>query len=444
MSGIIARGLAAAKRVVFEKGHLIYWLNIPSYRIRRRKVTQRLRNKFNGAAGKTARVRLGFLVQDLTAWAVIEPVYLAARADPETEPVVLLVPEVEFTAYVKLKAVHCETVYAFGEQHFGQDAVRTWNPETESWLDPAALQLDAVFLPRPYETYLPKMYRASELHRLCRVCYVPYAPPLTDLTRLLYNMHFIRNVDLICCEKPSSYTYVTGRLQPTLRTGDQKAPLTGYPKYDLIPGLEGAESAAWPRPRHPGGQRLIWTPRWTMDPQLVASSFLQYYEELLEFAKRNHQIDVVIRPHPLMLKTFVSEGWIGQKELDDWLARVEQMDNVALDQASEYFDTFWSSDVLISDLSSVIMDYMLTGRPVLYCPTASGKTMSDDPRYAIRDLLPGFYVVHDFDEMQSVLTALARGQDPKREIRIQLAAELKRDGRIGQHILELVKAECRN
>ena len=67
--------------------------------------------------------------------------------------------------------------------------------------------------------------------------------------------------------------------------------------------------------------------------------------------------------------------------------------------------------------------------------------MSDDPRYAIRDLLPGFYVVRSFEQMQSVLADLARGNDPKREIRLQLAAEMKRDGHIGQHILELVKAE---
>ena len=91
MPKILTQTLAAAKRVVFEKGRLIYWLNLPAYRLRRRKVTRRLKNKFADPAGQTVKVRLGFLVQDLTAWAVIEPVYLAAKADPQTEPLVLLV-----------------------------------------------------------------------------------------------------------------------------------------------------------------------------------------------------------------------------------------------------------------------------------------------------------------------------------------------------------------
>ena len=64
--------------------------------------------------------------------------------DPDMEPVVLLVPEMEFAFYVKVKKVVWEATYAFGKETFTEGCIQTYNPETGEWVDPAKLDLDYV------------------------------------------------------------------------------------------------------------------------------------------------------------------------------------------------------------------------------------------------------------------------------------------------------------
>ena len=438
MAKLLETVLSRAKTLVFEKGHLIYYANIPGFRRDQRRVRDRMR-----ARDSRKKIRVGFLLQVPNNWAVLQPVYEAVRRDPEMEPVVLLMPELTFAYYIRITKIDWEGTYAFGREQCGDDCVETWNPETRAWRDPAELDLDYVFIPRPYETYLPKAYRAGSLRKLCRVCFVPYSSPLLEDWHLMYNSHFIRNVSLLFCEKKASAEYVTGRLGPTVRSGDQKVFNCGFPKFDGVVSGEGRESAVWPRNRQESGFRILWTPRWTVDPKLGGTSFFKYRERMIDWAESDSRIDLVFRPHPLALDTYVKEGLMTREEEEKYLARYAACGNAAVDRNRTYYDTFWSSDALITDVSSMLMDYMFTGRPILYCPTPAGNTASDDPRMAIRELLEGMYTVHDFEEIRQTVTRLAEGEDPKKEIRKRLASEMRRDGHIGQDIAELLKTDMR-
>ena len=436
----MARGLQAflgrAKTAVFEKGRMIYRLNIPFFRRDQRQAEALMRTR-----GNQRKIRVGFMLQVPNNFAVIEPVYDAVCRDPGMEPVVLLMPELTFALYVKITRVDWEKTYSFGHEKCGEHCVETWNPKTQTWLDPAELQLDYVFIPRPYETYLPKMYRASALRRLCRVCFVPYSSPLLEDWHLMYNTHFIRNVSLLFCEKEASAAYVREKIGPTVRSGDQKVFNSGFPKFDGVVSGEGLESDAWPRPREKSGFRVLWTPRWTLDPKLGGSSFLKYREEMIRWAEEDADVDLLFRPHPLALETYVREGILTREEEERYLLRYEQCGNAAVDRKSTYYDTMWSSDALITDVSSMLMDYMFTGRPILYCPTPAGNTTSEDPRMAIASMLEGMYIVHDMSEIHGTVAELRAGQDPKKEIRARLAAEMRRSGHIGADIVGLLKED---
>ena len=432
LNNLIGAVLARAKHIVFENGHLIYWLNIPAFRRSQRQVDAKPRKE---------KVRIGFILQSPTNWAVVESIYLAAREDERVEPVVLMIPELEFSFYIRLKKVIWEDTWKFAETYFQEPCTPTWDPETGAWRTPEELGLDYVIYERPYETYLPKCWRASAVRKSGRACFVPYSTPLLDDNHLMYNMHFIRNLSLIFCEKKHSYDYVCRRLKPTVRSGDQRPFLTGCPKYDLNTETEGAESPVWPRARSREIFRIIWTPRWTTDARIGGTSFFDYAEEMIAWAESDPTIDLVFRPHPLALKTYVDQGMITQEALDRWLGRCERCENAAVDREKTYYHTFWSSDLLITDLSSMFLDYLFTGRPILFCPTPAGKSMSDDPRFAMYSLLDGAYIVRNMDEIRERVAALRAGEDPKKEIRQRLAHELRRDGHVGQDIVEIIKRD---
>lgn len=170
---------------------------------------------------------------------------------------------------------------------------------------------------------------------------------------------------------------------------------------------------------------------------------MKYREKILKYAQEHPDADLIFRPHPLAKASLVSDGYLTEQEWDAYLQQYRDADNTNVDLTSTYYDLMWSSDVLITDVSSMIMDYLLTGHPVIYCATPVMGMMSDDPSLAIRDLLPGLYIAHDFSEIETVLTQIAQGEDPKYEIRRELIKRMRRDGHIGKHIMELLVQDYR-
>ena len=421
--GIIQRILGGIKSTVFEKGTLIYKLNIPSFRRSRRKIESRPARE---------RIRVGFLLQLPENWSVIRSVWEGALADDRFEPVVLLVPEIETAYYIKLKAVKWQKIYSFGEKLFGDQAVRTYNPETGEWLDSAELDLDYVFFLRPFETYLPKAYRAGTIRRYAKVCYVTYSFLVTrrpEIEQLEYNTHFIRNVSMIFCEKQRTLEYVNHKFTETICSGDQKAFFCGYPQYDLIaPGSD--DSPLWPRQRKEGVFRMIWTPRWTTDPKLGGSHFFDYKDQMIGWAEKDASVDLVFRPHPLALANYVSAGLMTEKEQEKYLARYTECENAAVDRTTEYYDTFFSSDCLITDISAVMIDYLFTGKPIVYCTSPS------DQYFFTPELHECLYKVESFEEIVRTVERLRAGDDPKKEMRAKVARMLKPEGSAAACILD--------
>ena len=428
-SGIIQKVIEGLKHAVLEKGTFIYRIHIPAIRRNRRKIEAR---------PAKSRIRVGFLVQCPENWATLQSVWDGAVEDDRIEPVALLVPEIELAYYLILKKVVWEKTYAFGEKVFGDRAIRAYNPDTGAWQDPKAFDLDYIIIQRPFETYLPKGYRAGDFSRFAKVCYIPYSFLVTTSPRIKeieYNSHFIRNVSMIFCEKQASLDYVNRKFAQTIRKGDQKAFSHGYPKFDLIKGKPGVDSALWPRKRDSGIYRMIWTPRWTTDPALGGSHFFDYKDQMIAMAEKDPTIDLVFRPHPLALDHYVSAGLMTAEDRQDYLDRYAQCMNANIDRTTEYDDTFFSSDCLVTDITSVLIDYLFTGKPIVYC------TSPIDQYLFAPELHECLYKVESFDEITRTVEQLRKGIDPKKELREKVVRMLRPDGSAAAAILEEIRKD---
>lgn len=54
--------------------------------------------------------------------------------------------------------------------------------------------------------------------------------------------------------------------------------------------------------------RAIYAPRWTLEPIWGGSSLFEYKDTFFEIADEQPDIDILVRPHPLMFDHFVEEG----------------------------------------------------------------------------------------------------------------------------------------
>lgn len=164
--------------------------------------------------------------------------------------------------------------------------------------------------------------------------------------------------------------------------------------------------------------KVIWTPRWTTDKNLLQTTFFDYKDKMVTYFQNNKDSQLVFRPHPLAFKNFIDKNLMTQKQVQQYIEKFKE-DNMVYDTESEYFETFKDSDVLITDFSSIIIDYFLLGKPIILCNQDKTTYME-----LMKKIDKVCYSAKNFKEIEKILKDLKSGYDPLKEKREQLSSEL--------------------
>lgn len=374
-------------------------------------LTQKRRKKHTGP------IRVGFVCQFIPAWHKLERLYQLMLEDSRFAPVMICVPS-EIKEDRPATPDGINDILAYFRESGYPEALDAWQPDG-SWLSLEELELDYVFFPRPYNNYMPSVYHSKRVSRHTRICMVLYGMNISveDADTTL-NRDFFRNV--YCFFAENTFSLKTnrrwGRLLHLL--GLQHSVLYG------MPGIESFREARQdPRPAWDFSKntfRIMWTPRWNTDPAMGGSNFFTYYRFLTEYAKAHPDMDFLFRPHPLSIPHFLETGELTQAEADAFIHTCNSLDNVSLDREKGYAATFWGTDVLVTDTSGIIPEYLVTGHPMIFC--ASNMYLTPVPN--TKRMLEGCYIVYNSQELSACLEQLKAGVDPLAHTRKQMVEEL--------------------
>ena len=90
-----------------------------------------------------------------------------------------------------------------------------------------------VFYQRPYDTYLPVLYRSGSVSKFAKVCYVSYAYQIDKATEgSCLNKLFYRNVYMYFAENRVYYDYNVKRFKYSHKKGYRKTLDIGYPSLE--------------------------------------------------------------------------------------------------------------------------------------------------------------------------------------------------------------------
>lgn len=361
-------------------------------------------------------IRVGFLCQFIPAWSKLIPVYQQMLNDDRFQPVLICVPSNIEKRELVGDTENNDTYDYFLKEGYSQ-AISAW--DGENWLELSSLKLDYIFYPRPYNDFLPACYDSALVSQYCRICLVMYGMSMTEqIIDTVMERNFFRYVYCYFAESP--YVEERNRKKGALlhSLGLQKSVYKGLPGMEEIAARKNAKSLAWDFSQN--SFRVIWTPRWTTDPALGGTNFFEYYQALLDYAKTHPNIDFLFRPHPLALENFQRTGEMTAEQVQAFLKQIRDLPNVSLDSQKEYFSTMWGASVLITDISGIMPEYFVTGKPMIYC--ASNMILTPSPH--TKTMLEGCYSVYNREELFACLERLAEGQDPLAEKRQQIAGKL--------------------
>lgn len=376
-------------------------------------------------------IHVVFVCHRPAVWESLHSVYDAMKQDPDFRVTIVAIPNKK--QLPKLGLVH-EQYESEGAEEFWKDegCINGYNYDTGEWLDLESLKPDYVFFQTPYNVCRPPQYHSSVVSRYARLCYVSYFGCYH--TDAIYDecapLDYLQDLYFFFTQNPNDHTYIKQRM-------DLVSPHfchivnTGFPRYDKVAEYRQQSCTLWSQE---DSFKVVWTPRWTTNEGNC--HFFDYKDKIVDYCKQDAGLELAFRPHPQAFKEWNATG-----ELPEADARIYKQNfansNLHLDESTNYYPVLYTSDCLITDKSSILLDYFCTGKPIIYC-TNDLKSETLFP-----ELLAGMYCVDTWQQVQDVLEALRRGDDPLEQQRaITVRTFIASEEPAGVKIVNAIRQGC--
>ena len=278
--------------------------------------------------------------------------------------------------------------------------------EDGSLFDLAAHGYDYVFYQSPYDEHYPKAYRSTSVMKHSKVCYIPYAfygSSAFDST--VGNRAFTRNAYFYFANCEAQFKLQEAQFAKTLAAGIQHFEFLGFPLFERYLSAGDVDR-----------KKILWTPRWSYDEKVGGSHFLEYKDEIIDLKRRNPELSITVRPHPMMFAELRNKGLLSAEGEQRFKEECESA-GIALSLDNTLEDDLLGAGILLSDYSSILVPYFATGRPVVYCDGGFELTGT------MEELSKGMYIVRSWTEVEESLDDVLSGGDSMKEARKRIVNE---------------------
>lgn len=374
-----------------------------------------------------------FICQFSALWNGISSIYEEARKNENIIAHLIAIPEkIMGDGYdVSQEVYDYNYAYDFCKR-ISEDTINGYDSKTKKFYDIKKLHPTYVFLPRPYDIHLPEEYRSVSIKEYAKVCYVPYGYDSTIRdSRYSYEMKFICNVYAIFAENTYYKNMLSNIFELYGNLKNKRIYDLGYPRFDLYKDISHIETKEYQK-------TVVWLPRWTTNSEVEATTFFVYKELLVKYFIEHSDIKFIFRPHPLMLRNFVSCKLMTEQEKDDFLDLFNKYPNFEHDTDGDYLISFRKADLFISDYSSLLVEEILMNVPVIY----TGQ-LGNFEKVSL-EWAKGMYLADSKETLHTLLDMLVSGSDSLKEEREKARNYLlKGDFMSGKRIIEALISDCR-
>lgn len=387
---------------------------------------------------KERKIKIVFLIYRPAVWLSLKSIYDEMMKDERFEVIIVPIP------IKKILPDGTEKYVSEGAEEFFADfncqVINGYNYCDDLWLDLHNLMPDYVFYAQPYNISLPKVYNSSTVSQYTNICFIPYCFIINseDVEKSILNIDFLKDTYLFFSDFPHRKLWLENKGRCIGKLKRENIHYCGFTRLDNL-GQYKQGHGAW-RLERKTHKRILWLPRWTTNEENC--NFFRYKNNIIDYAIRNSDsVEIVFRPHPQMWKEFAYTGEMSEQEQTEYRRKIDMIENISIDESGMYIETLYSSDVLIADCTTLLIEYMLTGKPIIYC-----HYKRDTFNYIGEELYRGFYVADDWNEVRAYLDMIMGGWDPLAERRKKICNKLlpTSDDKAGRLIKEVIKKDFLN
>lgn len=286
-----------------------------------------------------------------------EKLYHLLINDPRFNPIVLVCP---YTIYGEENMkIDMENAYNSFKQK-GYNVLKSLK-EDGTWIDvKKELTPDIIFFTNPH--FLTKYEYYINYYKDVLTCYVPYNFGNSHLLKLFHDQDFHNKVWKLFAETEFHKQYSID----IARNKGKNVVVTGFPGTDaFLSDTTDNNISLW---KHSSTKKIIWAPHHTIDDDknsISFSSFIIYHNYMLDILEKyKGKIEIIFKPHPLLKVKLYNEPSWGKEKTDLYFKKWEDHPWGGINEG-EYIELFKSSDAMIHDSGSFLIEYLYTDKPVL-------------------------------------------------------------------------------
>lgn len=283
------------------------------------------------------------------------------------------------------------------------DYIEGYDKQSGEYVDFTNEEYDYIFLNRPYHNLRPRQYGSWILRNYSKLCHITYATCIFKGTvqDTVCGFQHLKYYDFVFAETDIHKKIYLDYKKKYIDCATEVYTV-GSPKFEEILKYDYINNNV-------GKFTVLYTPRWNMKDS--TSSFFDLYEYFFDLVKEHQEISYIFRPHPLMEEEFKKNIW-KNGEWNKFIQEFAKFENANIDTSPDYLETFKKADVLISDVSSMLAEFLLTKKPIIYM-----HKVNDIFNEFGLELAEGYYHCNTADEVHSTLSKLMNGKDTLREKR---------------------------
>lgn len=222
---------------------------------------------------------------------------------------------------------------------------------------------DILIFTSPYTSILDN-FSERDLTLDTLICYIPYGFYVANIQKMQYNllMHNIcwRNYGLTKADEILAAKYCD--------IGSKAVVYSGYPKLDILLDKNCKYRCNWKIVGDSDKvKKVIYAPHHSINEVPWHSTFPDNYQFMLKYAYENADTTSwVFKPHPLLRESVVKNGVFPTREdYDEYCKAWDNLPNGRFVE-DDYLPWFASSDCMIFDSLSFIVEYLYVNKPGLY------------------------------------------------------------------------------
>lgn len=378
-----------------------------------------------------------FLALDSATWKC-DMIYRLMEADNLFNPLILVCPIVNYGEASMIRKI--DSTYNFFKQK-GYNVLKSIDKSGRYINLRKDLNPDIIFWLNPYKGMIDNRYYIDSFLDKLSV-YIPYSftpthPNYDNGLSIFHNKVwkvYRENSNII--EEVKKHTHMHCR----------NVVCSGYPGTDTLIDQDYRPKDNWKIKDH-SIKRIIWAPHHTIGVRDGSSphfsTFLRYYDDMLQFADKYHdKIQIAFKPHPILYDKLCLL-W-GKDRTNSYYKRWCELDNGMLEDGN-YVDLFLTSDAIMHDCCSFISEYLLVNKPALHLDNETEYDKLYNP--AIQRTLTNYYKADCKEKIESFIEDLIEGTDPMKEQRTMFIKEnmLPPNGKFAsQNIIDDLKETMRS